>query len=182
MMDENKGRNFLFGLVVIFVVTKIWFSGVLNDYGYMYAGCDFVAGSNGSDEVVRGPAADMVDLLVDLVVIVGYVTGVVISGIYETFKYVVGLASDGARKAKNRIEEADAQETENKKASADAEVAKEEPKTPVEELDPILVIAEAVQQSTKSAQENRVAIEELRKAVKGLIVSRNDSSEEKAGE
>ena len=179
-MDENKGRNFLFGLVVIFIVTKVWFSGVLNDYGYMQAGCDFVTGSNGTDEVVRGPAADMVDLLVDLVVIVGYVTGIVIGGIYDTFKYLVGLASDGARKAKARIEEADSEANAEVDAAQEDDTEKED--VPVEEMDPILVIAEAVQKSQKIAEDNRLAIQDLRNAVKGLIVARNEPGKEQSGE
>ena len=152
-MNKNKGRNFLLGLAVIFIATKVYMSGILNEYGYMLMDQPTSQQLASGDDVVRGPAADLVDLVVDVITIIGYVAGIIVGGIYDTVKGLIGAAGEGARKAKDRIddvgEEAEVEEKEEEAA----------PDDPALVDDPILVIANAV-------QANSVAISELSELVK----------------
>ena len=157
-MNKNKGRNFLLGLAVIFIATKIYMSGILNEYGYMLMDQPTTHQLASGDDVVRGPAADLVDLVVDVITIIGYVFGIIVGGIYDTVKGLIGAAGEGARQAKDRIDDV------GEEAEVEEEEKEAEPDDPAPVDDPILVIANAV-------QANSVAITEL----KDLLDPRNEA-------
>ena len=163
-MNKNKGRNFLLGLAVIFIATKVYMSGILNEYGYLLMDQPTSMQIANGDDAVRGPAADLVDLVVDVITIIGYVFGIIVGGIYDTVKGLIGAAGEGARQAKDRIddvgEEAEAEEIEEEA----------EPEEPAPVDDPILVIANAVQANTVAISELKDLIGPRKEASKPAVV------------
>lgn len=165
-MNKNKGRNFLIGLAVIFIATKIYMSGILNEYGYMLVGQPTTQQLANGDDVVRGPAADFVDLVVDMITIIGYVFGIVVGGIYETVRDLIGAAGDGARKAKDRIDDVNEEED----SSDEADTVEPDDPAPDKLDDPLLIIAKAV-------QSNSQAIAEMRNLLLPAVVSQKEATE-----
>ena len=149
-MNKNKGRNFLIGLAVIFIATKVYMSGILNEYGYMLMDQPTTMQLANGDDVVRGPAADLVDLVVDVITIIGYVTGIVVGGIYDMVRGLVGVAGEGARKAKDRIDEVNEEEEAKEEEEKVEEKESDAPETPAS---PLLVVAKAVRANSDAISE-----------------------------